>query len=86
MPLADTHVPFVLSKIAELETGSFVLLVETIYEALKPNKVTKAAVEAKIREVGEKDKVKKKWVVRSAFADSLPAVRLALCCRDVSAC
>lgn len=73
VPLADTHVPFVLSKITELETGSFVLLVETIYEALKPNKVTKAAVEAKIREVGEKDKVKKKWVVRSAFADSLPA-------------
>lgn len=43
------------------------LLVESVYEALKPHKVTKAAIEAKIREIGEKDKVKKKWVVKPAF-------------------
>ncbi|KAF6764704.1 CoCAF-1 [Ephemerocybe angulata] len=70
-PFPDAHLPFLINKIAELETSSFVLLVETIYEALKPNKVTKAAVEAKIREVGEKDKVKKKWVLKPAFAGNV---------------
>ena len=51
-----------------------VLLVETVYEALKPNKVTKASVEAKIREVGEKDKVKKKWIVKPAFVGVIALV------------
>jgi len=66
-PFPDAHLPYLLKRISELEASSVVLLVETIYEGLKPNKVTKAAVEAKVREVGEKCKVKKKWVVKPAY-------------------
>lgn len=47
--------------------ASFVLLVETIYQELKTQKVKKVAIEAKIREVGEKCKEKKVWVVKPAF-------------------
>lgn len=47
--------------------ASFVLLVETIYQELKAHKVKKIAIEAKIREVGEKCKEKKVWVVKPAL-------------------
>jgi chromatin assembly factor 1 subunit A len=57
-----------------METSSLVLLVETVYEALKPHKVTKASVEAKVREVGEKDRAKKKWVVKPAFVGHVAPV------------
>ncbi|RXW17972.1 hypothetical protein EST38_g7884 [Candolleomyces aberdarensis] len=70
-PFPDSQLPFLLKKISELDTGSFVLLVESVYEALKSQKVTKASIEAKIREVGEKDKAKKKQLIRRSFVRAL---------------
>lgn len=63
-PFPDTHLPFLLNKISELRMASFVLLVEAVYQELKVHKVKKIAIEAKIREVGEKCKEKKVWVVK----------------------
>ncbi|KAG6897299.1 hypothetical protein C0992_002741 [Termitomyces sp. T32_za158] len=61
----DQHLPFVLQKIATLQTGSFNFLVETIHRDLREHKVKKNMIEAKIREVGEKCKEKKVWIVKS---------------------
>jgi len=63
----DVHLPYLFNKISELQMTSFVLLVETIYQDLRPRKVTKAAIEAKIREVGEKCREKKVWIVKPAL-------------------
>jgi chromatin assembly factor 1 subunit A len=38
--------------------------VEAIYQDLREHKVTKVAIEAKIKEIGEKCKEKKIWVVK----------------------
>jgi hypothetical protein len=66
-PFPDAHLPFLVGKISELQVASFVVLVETIYQELKAHKVKKVAIEAKIREVGEKCKEKKVWIVKPAF-------------------
>jgi len=63
----DAHLPYLFSKISELQMTSFVLLVETVYQELRAHKVTKVAIEAKIREVGEKCREKKVWVVKPAL-------------------
>lgn len=70
-PFPDAHLPYLLGKISELQMASFVLLVETIYQELKVHKVKKVAIEAKIREVGEKCKEKKVWVVKPALSVQL---------------
>jgi hypothetical protein len=53
----------------QIDTGSFPGLVALVHEDFKdfkgPEKVTKASIEAKIKEVGEK--VNKKWTVKSSF-------------------
>ncbi|KAG6888480.1 hypothetical protein C0995_007906 [Termitomyces sp. Mi166 len=63
-PFPDQHLPFVLQKIASLQTGSINFLVETIYRDLREHKVKKNMIEAKVREVGEKCKEKKFWIVK----------------------
>lgn len=63
----DTHLPFLLTKITTLQAASITFLVETIYQELRVHKVKKNAIEAKVREVGEKCKERKVWVVKSAF-------------------
>ncbi|KAG6885997.1 hypothetical protein C0993_006113 [Termitomyces sp. T159_Od127] len=63
-PFPDQHVPFILQKIATLQTGSFSFLVEAIHRDLREHKVKKNMIEAKIREVGEKCKEKKFWIVK----------------------
>ncbi|TFK42940.1 hypothetical protein BDQ12DRAFT_677051 [Crucibulum laeve] len=63
-PFPDTHLPFLLSKIVELKAPSIILLVEMIYQELKMHKVKKNAIEVKVREVGERCKDKKYWVVK----------------------
>lgn len=65
----DAHVPFLITKIKELDTGNLTFIVESVYKELKnlpktvgvPN-VKKNAIEAKVKEVGEKDK--KVWIVK----------------------
>lgn len=72
-PFPDTHLPFLLDKITQLQASSFILLVEAIYHDLRGHKVTKISIEAKVREVGEKCKEKKVWVVRpSILATQVP--------------
>ncbi|KAM6500858.1 Chromatin assembly factor 1 subunit A domain containing protein [Amanita muscaria] len=63
----DAHVPFLLTKITALQAASLTFLVEAIYQELRVHKVKKNAVEAKVREVCEKCKEKRVWVVKSAF-------------------
>jgi hypothetical protein len=66
----ETHLPFLLSKIATLATGNLVYLVQNIYEELRVYGVKKNAIEGKIREIGEKSKEKKIWIVKDDFAVS----------------
>ena len=63
-PFPDAHLPALLSKIETLATGSLISIVETVYQELKEHKVKKNAIEAKVREVGEKCKDKKVWVIK----------------------
>lgn len=63
-PFPEAHLPALLSKIETLATGSLISIVETVYQELKEHKVKKNAIEAKVREVGEKCKDKKVWVVK----------------------
>jgi chromatin assembly factor 1 subunit A len=60
----EALVPTLLAKIRELSTGSFVLIVEAVYQDLKAQKVKKNSLEAKIREVSEKTGSPKVWTVK----------------------
>lgn len=64
----ETHLPFLLNTITSLQTTSLTHLVEAIYQELRAHKVKKNAIEAKIREVGEKCKDRKYWVVRQGVS------------------
>lgn len=61
----EAHLGTLLAKITELATPSLVFLVESIYQDLRMHKIKKNAIEAKVREIGEKSKDKKVWVVKS---------------------
>ncbi|PFH52405.1 hypothetical protein AMATHDRAFT_74199 [Amanita thiersii Skay4041] len=63
----DTYLPFLLSKITSLQAGSITYLVEAIYQELRVHKVKKNAIEAKVREVGEKCKERKVWVIKQSL-------------------
>ncbi|KAG5651779.1 hypothetical protein H0H81_007418 [Sphagnurus paluster] len=63
-PFPDAHLPLVLEKITSLQAGNIGFLVEAIYRDLREHKVKKNIIEAKVREVGEKCKEKKFWVVK----------------------
>ncbi|KIK97080.1 hypothetical protein PAXRUDRAFT_825292 [Paxillus rubicundulus Ve08.2h10] len=65
-PFPDAHIRTLLTKITDLATPSLTFLVESIYQDLRIHKVKKNAIEAKVREVGEKSKDKKIWVVKQA--------------------
>ena len=64
----DAHLPFLLEKITSLATGSITYLVEAIYQELRVHNVKKNSIEAKIKEVGEKSKEKRLWVVKQSVA------------------
>lgn len=53
-PFPEAHVPTLITRINELATGSIVLIVETLYQELKDNKVKKNSIEAKVRELAVK--------------------------------
>ncbi|OSD02875.1 hypothetical protein PYCCODRAFT_1435163 [Trametes coccinea BRFM310] len=61
----EAHLPYLLSRIEALATSSLQGIVETVHRELQAHRVKKNAIEAKVREVGEKCKEKKVWVVRS---------------------
>ena len=60
----DAHMPFLIAKIKELDTGNLSFIVESVYKDLKNGtpSVKKNSIEAKVREVGEKDK--KVWTIK----------------------
>ncbi|KAG1826950.1 uncharacterized protein BJ212DRAFT_1474155 [Suillus subaureus] len=60
----DAHVPFLISKITTLATANLTFIVESVHQELREHKVKKNAIEAKVREVAEKSKEKKIWVIR----------------------
>jgi chromatin assembly factor 1 subunit A len=60
----DTHVPLLLQKIVASNTNSFVVLLDSLFQDLKALGIKKNALEVKLREVSEKDKSKKAWVVK----------------------
>jgi chromatin assembly factor 1 subunit A len=59
----DAHVPLLISKITALATANLTFIVESVYQELRAHKVKKNAIEAKVREVAEKSKEKKIWVI-----------------------
>jgi chromatin assembly factor 1 subunit A len=60
----DTHVPLLLQRIAASDTNSFVVLLDSVFQDIKSLGIKKNALEVKLREVAEKDKTKKAWVVK----------------------
>ncbi|TFY68897.1 hypothetical protein EVG20_g3365 [Dentipellis fragilis] len=62
-PFPETHVPFLMNKIASLGTSSLAVLVDSIHQDLKAHKVKKNAIEVKVREICAKDS-RKVWVVK----------------------
>ncbi|KAI0807211.1 hypothetical protein C8Q74DRAFT_46269 [Fomes fomentarius] len=65
-PFPDAHLQYLLKRIDELATSSLLGIVETVHRELQAHKVKKNAIEAKVREVGEKCKDKKVWVVKAS--------------------
>ncbi|RDX48339.1 hypothetical protein OH76DRAFT_668083 [Lentinus brumalis] len=63
-PFPEAHLPHLLARIDALGTSSLQCIVETVHRELQGHKVKKNAIEAKVREVGEKCKEKKVWVVK----------------------
>jgi phosphoserine phosphatase len=57
-----------ISKITDLATSNITFLVESIYQDLRVHKVKKNAIETKVREVGEKCKERKVWIVKPGVA------------------
>lgn len=59
----DAHVPLLISTITTLATANLTFIVESIHQELRTHKVKKNAIEAKVREVAEKSKEKKIWII-----------------------
>ncbi|KAG2349564.1 hypothetical protein BDR05DRAFT_1055214 [Suillus weaverae] len=59
----DAHVPLLISKITTLATANLTFIVESVHQELRAYKVKKNAIEAKVREVAEKSKEKKIWII-----------------------
>lgn len=63
-PFPEAHMPHLLARIDALATSSLLGIVETVHRELQAHKVKKNAIEAKVREVGEKCKERKVWIVK----------------------
>ena len=68
----ECHLGVLLNKITQLQASSINALVESVYLDLREHKVKKTAIESKLREVGEKCKEKKVWVVKPALIQWQP--------------
>ncbi|KAF7363296.1 hypothetical protein MSAN_00984800 [Mycena sanguinolenta] len=60
----EEHLTHLLDKITSAATPSLPILVDLVYQDLREHKVKKNSIEAKIREVAEKCKMKKVWIVK----------------------
>ncbi|KAJ3839465.1 chromatin assembly factor 1 subunit A-domain-containing protein [Lentinula raphanica] len=63
----DEHLPILLSQINTAQAANLTVLIEAVAQKLREHNVKKNAIEAKIREVGEKCKVRKFWVVKENY-------------------
>ncbi|KAJ6630666.1 chromatin assembly factor 1 subunit A-domain-containing protein [Mycena sp. CBHHK59/15] len=63
----DIHLAHLLDKISSAQIASLPILVDAIYQELRDQKVKKNSIEAKVREVAEKCRVKKIWIVKDSF-------------------
>ncbi|KAJ8462620.1 hypothetical protein ONZ45_g17867 [Pleurotus djamor] len=61
----DALIPELLSKITSMQAPTIPFLVDSIYQDLRSQNVKKNSIEAKVREVSEKCKEKKYWVVKA---------------------
>ncbi|KAG2755908.1 hypothetical protein P692DRAFT_20766720 [Suillus brevipes Sb2] len=59
----DAHVPLLINTITTLATANLTFIVESVHQELRAHKVKKNAIEAKVREVAEKSKEKKIWMI-----------------------
>ncbi|KAJ6455746.1 hypothetical protein C8R45DRAFT_1222363 [Mycena sanguinolenta] len=62
----EEHLAHLFDKITTAATASLPILVDLIYQDLRNHKVKKNSIEAKIREVAEKCKMKKVWIVKGS--------------------
>ncbi|KAF7322840.1 hypothetical protein HMN09_00063400 [Mycena chlorophos] len=70
----EAHVPFLLDRINSMQQSSLPILIDTIYQGLRAHNVKKNSIEVKVREVAEKCKFKKVWVVKENFQGQSPAM------------
>ncbi|KAJ7090042.1 hypothetical protein C8R43DRAFT_939046 [Mycena crocata] len=63
----EIHLAHLLDKIAASQIASLPILIDTIYQDLRNHNVKKNSIEAKVREVAEKCKVKRVWIVKENF-------------------
>ncbi|KAJ7098084.1 chromatin assembly factor 1 subunit A-domain-containing protein [Mycena belliarum] len=60
----EIHLAQLLAKITSAQTSSLPILIDAIYQDLRDHKVKKNSIEAKVREVAEKCKIRKVWIVK----------------------
>ncbi|CCM02854.1 uncharacterized protein FIBRA_04966 [Fibroporia radiculosa] len=60
----EAHIPLLLQRMASLATNNLTFIVESVHQDLREQRVKKNAIEAKVREIGEKCKMQKIWVVK----------------------
>jgi chromatin assembly factor 1 subunit A len=64
----EAQLSVLITKMTSLATGNTNFLVESVYQELREHKIKKNAILAKIKEVGQKCKEKKIWVVKDDIA------------------
>lgn len=70
----DIHLPVLFRRIDALATSNLAFIVETLHQELREHKVKKNSIEAKIREVAEKCKERKVWVVKPEAKSNLCSI------------
>ncbi|KAK7466897.1 hypothetical protein VKT23_003961 [Stygiomarasmius scandens] len=61
----EVHLNVLIDKVNTLQANNLTVLVEAVYQELREHNVKKNAIEAKIREIGEKSKEKKFWIIKA---------------------
>jgi hypothetical protein len=59
-----------ISKLTSLEAASITTIVDAVHQELKAHKIKKNAIEARIKEIGEKCKEKRVWVLKPGVVGS----------------
>ncbi|KAL5529101.1 hypothetical protein ACEPAG_5075 [Sanghuangporus baumii] len=77
-PFPTALLPYFADKVASLNSGNLTWLVESLYQDLRPHRVKKNAIEAKVREDCEKCPVRKVWIVKEDVLRTLGRTPLPL--------